>query len=303
MLLVEEVGLTDAAFKSRNYTSLAALIVTVIDYLLAVKFEYTSIWVPPYRIIKLLYVCSRYLSLITQIVHYTLIHTHLANAPVSASMCQVWIFGLLGSTISLLMILDAVLLLRIYALYQKHKGTLWLLIPIAAQPPALIITCCRSLLGEGRLNGVCEYEGSVVYALSTSITILFAHALLWVATFMRRNIAQGHAVVVKLAVSESALALALIFAALCAIVPYTALKHRVCPFFVIPWLVTVIPMLCCRLIMSMRRLKVETIRQNNEADRYVLSTVVLEPSSNTISDLQCAPPPDKVSKCSSDDSF
>lgn len=90
-----------------------------------------------------------------------------------------------------------------------------------------------------------------------SITILFAHALLWVATFMRRNIAQGHAVVVKLAVSESALALALIFgacvdgnsllrfwlyisdirynlAALCAIVPYTALKHRVCPFFVIP---------------------------------------------------------------------
>lgn len=47
----------------------------------------------------------------------------------------------------------------------------------------------------------------------TSFIVLSVHMILWVVTFVRRNIAQGQAVVVKLVVQESAWALALIFGA------------------------------------------------------------------------------------------
>ncbi|PPQ74270.1 hypothetical protein CVT24_001193 [Panaeolus cyanescens] len=113
---------------------------------------------------------------------------------------------------------------------------------------------------------------------------------------MRRNIAQGQAVVVKLVVQESAWALALLFAMLAAIAPYASMKHRVSPFFVLSWSIALQTIMCCRLIMNMRRLKVEPSPQDTETDRYVLSTVILSSESNTEATDNASSPPEKLSK-------
>ncbi|KAF9040823.1 hypothetical protein BJ165DRAFT_325892 [Panaeolus papilionaceus] len=224
-----------SGFHSRNYSSLAALVLVVFDYLSTLIFEYRSIWVPPARAVKLLYLCSRYLGLTSQIAHYTLIHTHLAKAPVSPTTCRVWITSLISSSVCLLLVLDGILFLRIYALYQQRKRMLWVLIPIATQPIAIAISTQRSLFKEGDLDELCDYKGSVLDAVILSFIVLSVHMILWVVTFVRRNIAQGQAVVVKLVVQESAWALALFFAMLVAIAPYSSMKRRISPFFILSW--------------------------------------------------------------------
>ncbi|KAF9040842.1 hypothetical protein BJ165DRAFT_327977 [Panaeolus papilionaceus] len=99
-------------FRSRNYSSLVALLVMVIDWMLNLRFEYTDIWRPPFWSSNLLYMCSRYMGLFFNIAHYTLIHTQLANAPLLLTTCRGWIIGLPVGSVATLLLLDSVLFLR-----------------------------------------------------------------------------------------------------------------------------------------------------------------------------------------------
>ncbi|KAF9040845.1 hypothetical protein BJ165DRAFT_1530698 [Panaeolus papilionaceus] len=208
--------------------------------------------------------------------------------------CRVWNSSLLMLAIITLLILDAVLILRIYALYQKRKDILWILVPISAQPICAGVSVHRLLFKESvSVDGLCDLEGSIVDSATLGSAIFFAHFVLWLATFARRNVANGQAAVVKLVVQESACALALLLAMIGATIPYAGLKHRVSPFFPLPWIISVQCITCCRLIMNMRRLNVEPSDQEYTGNRFVLSTVfddVAIRTFNTTSDIECRTP-------------
>ncbi|PPQ68292.1 hypothetical protein CVT24_005108 [Panaeolus cyanescens] len=262
---------TSTQFRNRNYSSLTALIVIVLDYLLTLKFEYTCIWKSPYCASNVLYICSRYVGLSFGIAHHTLIHTQLAKAPLTSMICKHWILGLLAAAVLTLLFLDMVLFLRLFALYQQRKRILWVLVPLAAQPIGVAIAAYRTLYKAEDINGICDYRGSIVdTAVSSSATVIFAHGP------MAYDVQQTQ---------------------------YRTRTSRCCstgcsgkcldvgvdndPFFSLPWAITLVSMMCCRLIMNMHRLKVEQQpRQGNTIEQFVFSTII---PSNTASDVECPP--------------
>ncbi|PPQ68288.1 hypothetical protein CVT24_005104 [Panaeolus cyanescens] len=213
------------------YAEVAALILLALDHLATLKFEWKCIWRGPLGLVNILYLISRYTAVITLITHHILIHKHLANPPVSPETCRRWILSLLSVANVILVVLDTVLFLRIYALYQKRKWVFLILIPIFAQPIVAIPSVHRNLQKEGSVDGICNADGSMGTSFAVCFTILFTHIVLWLATFIQRNIALGHAAVVKLVVIESTWALAIVFALMAAIAPYSSMPKMVSPFF------------------------------------------------------------------------
>ncbi|KAF9040844.1 hypothetical protein BJ165DRAFT_1406851 [Panaeolus papilionaceus] len=269
-------------FRSRNYASY---------YLTTLRFELNNIWRTPFGLVNLLYLASRYLGLIPQIVHYVLIHIRLANPPVDEARCKRWIISLLANATLLLLILDTVQFLRIYALYKKRKWVFCTLVPIFTQALA-IGRAMRRVYTDTTLDGLCNIEGSMVNATSISSTVLFTHILLWLITFCRRNIAQGRALVVKLVVRESTWAVVLLFGLFCTIIPYASIKRHISPFFALAWGISFLSITCCRQIMNIRSLQVEQSPDEDAGEQLILTTIITTSDIYAVdhgSDLECEP--------------
>ncbi|PPQ74106.1 hypothetical protein CVT24_012935 [Panaeolus cyanescens] len=254
----------------------AALVLLCLDHLATLKFEWKSVWRGPFGIVNNLYLVSRYTAIISLIIHNILIHTHLAKPPVSPKACRIWISSLLVSSNTILLALDSVLFLRIYALYQKRKWVFFILIPIFGQIIASIPSFIHINAEKNGMDGMCNIDGSISNSIAVCCTILVTHIIIWLATFVQRNIALGHAAVVRLVVIESTWALAIVFALMAAIAPYSSIPERVSHFYSLAWSIALLSIMSCRLIINIRGLKVEprTQQRLNTDAAYVLTTIV-----------------------------
>ncbi|KAF8959296.1 hypothetical protein BDZ97DRAFT_2061256 [Flammula alnicola] len=244
-MLEDETVFSRTSVNIRNYSSLAALVFLVIEHLTTCKDEYKYIWRPatfktaPSSIIGILYLWARYVSLCTLTVHYAFVHKFLARAPVSSQHCRTWFLFLLLSLSSLMVVLDAVLFLRVYALYSKSKNILLLIVPIILQfVIASILTW--DISQKGAFNYQCDFRNPPIESIFLGVSVIVTHASLWVATFAKRNVGQGQALIVKLVVREGSWTFVLLFAIVSGLLPYVYASHTANPFIVFVWPISVI---------------------------------------------------------------
>ncbi|KAF8156088.1 hypothetical protein B0H34DRAFT_520797 [Crassisporium funariophilum] len=255
-MIPEEFTIRPNEFKISNYSSLAALVILLLDHGSTCTSEYTFIWRTPSCSAKHLYLFARYFSLAVQVLNYCLIHTVLVHAPVKVAQCQAWFTFLFVSSGLSLATLDAILLLRVYALYQKNLKVCLLVLPLSL-PFIISFGIGRHIYINTAFNPICVLQRTPFEAAFLVPTVVIAHMAVWVTTFARRNVAHGQAAVVRLVVHEGAWTVVVFCAIVAAIAPYSYTTQSSNPFVIYVWPTTVFSITSCRLIMNMRRLKTE----------------------------------------------
>jgi hypothetical protein len=214
--------LTERAFNTRHYSSLSGLIFLILDHALTFKDEYNHIWRAQIRIdVQLFYLIARYLALSAEIAHYSLLRVFLIRSPIPLNVCQGW-FTFLFITLSVLVfILDVVLFLRILALYERNWKIFLLCIPTLLPFAVGAWLFVGNTFSPDSFNLLCDVVKIPVELPFLAAVVIMSHGLLWVATFAKRNIAQGRAVVVRLVVQEGAWAFVLLCAIIAGVMPYS----------------------------------------------------------------------------------
>ncbi|KAF8167112.1 hypothetical protein B0H34DRAFT_680297 [Crassisporium funariophilum] len=275
-MVLAGIALGQQAFDVRNYSSLGALVFLFLDHLSSCKSEYSHIWKAPSSSGKHMYLFARYFALATQIVNYTLIQTVLVHAPVKIGQCQAWYIFLFVSSLVLMAVFDGILLLRVYALYSKSIKVSLLALPVAL--PFAICFCYigRNIyLEDTPFTPTCDLPKTPLEAAILVPTVVIAHMMLWVATFAKRNVAQGHATVVSLVVHEGGWTLVILCAMVAGITPYPYVVQSTNPFVMYVWPTTIFSITSCRLIMNMRQLKTEPRTRSSPSGHDVhLSTII-----------------------------
>ncbi|KAF8889116.1 hypothetical protein BD779DRAFT_419996 [Infundibulicybe gibba] len=105
----------------RSYSSLAALIFLIWEILATSSDEYKYIWRQNWTSVKCIYLFCRYFSLIVQIANYAITRGPISRIPVAYTTCQTWFAFQITCTASLLCAVNVLLMLRVYALYNKDR--------------------------------------------------------------------------------------------------------------------------------------------------------------------------------------
>ncbi|KZP18511.1 hypothetical protein FIBSPDRAFT_593255 [Athelia psychrophila] len=99
-----------------------ALVLLVWEYLITFDDEVNFIWCKPNRaLVKWLFLFLRYFSLFAQIGNQVLSEKIASSVPVSASSCRMWYTWRLVAAQVMLVAVEVLLIIRVYALYNKSK--------------------------------------------------------------------------------------------------------------------------------------------------------------------------------------
>ncbi|KIM39392.1 hypothetical protein M413DRAFT_198673 [Hebeloma cylindrosporum] len=111
--------LSIVAIHQRNYWSCAALITLIWDWAISLEDEVQYIWKSPSMTNKWVYLVSRYLGIISQVVDSAII---LSNGckPVPKEICRTWMSFENASSMILFAIIEFIQCLRVYAFYNKN---------------------------------------------------------------------------------------------------------------------------------------------------------------------------------------
>jgi len=248
----------------RNYSSLAALVILLLECISNIHSEYTYVWRARHTVVKYIYLLSRYLGLTALLVHNVLIHVVPTDDSVKPELCRVWYLFLFVVCAIIIAALDVILLLRVYALYlyKKNAKVHILALPIILQFIVASIQIDRVSRCHN-FTSYCHRSTSLKDAGLTGGSVVLAHASLLVATLAKRNVAEGRAVVVRLAVRESAGIVFVLFGIVAGQSAYAVVSDSSNPFTFFVWPTAIMSAITCKIILSMNKLKIE---QQGEID-------------------------------------
>jgi len=115
------------------WASCCGLVVTGLDLSSLFEEELQYIWKPPPRItlVKVLYLFSRYFALLAQITNCIITGVWLSKySPIPPSLCRPWIIYQTVVTYFLLGAVNIILILRVYALYNRNNTLLLVVLSI-----------------------------------------------------------------------------------------------------------------------------------------------------------------------------
>ncbi|KAF8989463.1 hypothetical protein BDQ17DRAFT_462146 [Cyathus striatus] len=99
--------------------TVAALVVLTWEWASAFPHELEWIWTRPITVVKCIYIYARYVGLVVQIVNCFYLFELFSTVPTPEHACRTWYIVLMFMGISLLLAIDFILMLRVYALYNK----------------------------------------------------------------------------------------------------------------------------------------------------------------------------------------
>jgi len=179
-------------------------------------------------------------------------------------------------------VLDAILFLRVFALYKKNRNVYWLCIPILLQFVAAFYVLKRTALQENPFNSKCDITETPIEAAILGVAVVFAHAALFVTSFVKRNATQGRVVVVNLVVKEGTWTFVLLFGLVLGLQAFAFASRSSNPFVLFVWPIAVISVTSCRMIMGMRRLQMErssdSLPRNTAEDTLRLTLTIIRTS-------------------------
>ncbi|KAF9039120.1 hypothetical protein BJ165DRAFT_364666 [Panaeolus papilionaceus] len=245
----------------RKWVVTAALSIVVWDYCLSFGDEWGCIWRRPFSGVKALYVYVRYMPLAVQSVNLYLVMGPLfSNIPIEDPQpCfRWWLFLLLASS-TLLECLDIVLLLRIYALYQKDKNIAIVLVGALAALVISQIIMGTLVITKLSFNCLCDSVNIYPPVLWLGVIVWIVQILIGALLLGKRGLRSLGSRVVKIVNRDGALIVGLVCAIFAFIIPYSTVvkTYQVHIIMIVP--ISLVSVASCRAILNLLTINPEEI--------------------------------------------
>ncbi|GLB40045.1 hypothetical protein LshimejAT787_0705550 [Lyophyllum shimeji] len=258
----------------RNCSSFAALSLLLWDSIITFDHEYQHIWQPPTGPVKRIYLFARYFGLCSQIASSAAMRGPLASTCIRPKTCAFWFGCQLVSFLSLLTALEMILSLRLYALYEKSRSVGILLLIMITTGVIVSGACGVRTVRLIRFDETCVLRKTPYEVVYFSTFTCTRQTLLWMLTMHKRNVGRlggaSRAPIVSLMLRDGALIFCVISAVLGTVTPSSVLIPAVAQAM-IPWTLTFVSMLTCRLILNMQRLQTQTTSDVLELTTNIVS--------------------------------
>ncbi|KAF9477699.1 hypothetical protein BDN70DRAFT_994780 [Pholiota conissans] len=249
----------------RKWSAVATQVLLVYEYTITFRSEIRYIWGSPVSFVKAIYLFSRYYGLVVQAVNLYLVSGPLAKLDIPEHVCRRWFYFLISSGCTLAAALDAILMLRVYALYlQDDRVGLFLAALFSAQ--RVVEGILAPIVLDVPLDSICDLRKTHKASIYFGISIMIKHTILLVMTLAKRKLAALGAPVVRLVRRDGIWVVVLLFAIFATIIPYSFVKQVAKAHVVFGWPMSLISILCCRMIMNMQQLNVNTSDENEESE-------------------------------------
>ncbi|KAF8156570.1 hypothetical protein B0H34DRAFT_466802 [Crassisporium funariophilum] len=236
----------------RNYSSLASLALLLYEYVVTWQFEFRYIWKSPTRsALKRIYLFSRYFALLAQIINFVLILNPLSRIPVKLEHCRQWLLFLVLGCGALFAALDAVIMLRVYALYNRSPRVAIFLCSLFGLQALAIFSTALTNYRRDSYDDACNVGRTRGEGL-----------------MLGRNTGQVEPRLASMVVHEGSWIFVLMFAIVVLAVPYTFVLDKTRPSLVFLWPQSFFSIAACRLIMGMQRLHIHPFSiKTNDPER------------------------------------
>ncbi|KAF9008214.1 hypothetical protein BDQ17DRAFT_1407022 [Cyathus striatus] len=252
---VQDIPFYMSSIRSRNYSCLAALVVLTLEWASAFPHELEWIWTRPITAVKCIYIYARYVGLVAQIVNYFYLFELFSTVPVPEHACRTWYTVLMSTGTSLLLAIDFILMLRVYALYNRSSTIASVMGTLGICQIILEILCIVHSMPHIPFDPICN---------STSIpkeTYYFValegllQVVIWTMMFRRRVVLGsrnvGRIPLVELLVRDGTCVAIVICAIFFYNLPHTLYTETTKVHFIFVWPITFFSGAACRLVMNM----------------------------------------------------
>ncbi|KAF8995851.1 hypothetical protein BDQ17DRAFT_1199498, partial [Cyathus striatus] len=157
------------------------------EFLLTLKYEHNLIWKYPMNYIKWTYLFLRYFALTVQFVNIHIVLNLLTELPFHQEACRLWLLYLIIASSLLLLVVQIILALQVYALYSKDSRISAVFITLFMTEVSLATACAYPTYTTIPFDATCNAAGapsSAVYYLATVIILL---TVIWVTTLAKSH--------------------------------------------------------------------------------------------------------------------
>ncbi|KAF8056545.1 hypothetical protein FPV67DRAFT_641415 [Lyophyllum atratum] len=242
----------------RNCSALAAFTLLLWDGLINADHEYQHIWDSRTGAVKHMYLFSRYYGIFAHIANLVMILGPLNTVHNTGAVCAAWFGFNMVSFLCLIFTLEVLLSLRLYALYQKNRKIGALLVSMTFVGVGVSVACGLRSTQKMVFKATCVAVNVPYDAVYFSMFTFLRHTFIWMLTIRKRNVGRirdlSRAPIVRLMLRDGAWIFAAISAILTTMTPYCVLIPAVAQTM-IPWSISFVSVLICRLILNMQRLQ------------------------------------------------
>jgi len=241
---------------ARNLCSLAALVWLIWEYVVTWHNEYRYIWGGSMNRVKYIYLFSRYFAIAAQVVNICLVFFPLSRLPVGRRECEAWLLFLIVSACLLMITVDVVIMLRVYALYNcSLRIALFLTFMLLGQI-AVVTTCTPLTVPKAPFGPSCDVLKTPPDVAYFMVTVIASHTALLILTVRKRKVAFGQSPVVDLVVRDGAWVFVLVVSMFMVTIPYSLVSQVAKPYvmFVLP--ISLLSIIACRVILNMQEVVV-----------------------------------------------
>ncbi|KAF8878308.1 hypothetical protein BD779DRAFT_1214954 [Infundibulicybe gibba] len=241
----------------RSYSSLAALIFLAWDLVMSFGDEYEYMWKRNWTPVKCIYLFCRYFSLVVQIVNHVVTQGPMSKVPVARTFCRTW-FAFQGAcTISLVFSINALLMLRVYALYDRSRRVATFLVIIFFADVISVSIQSYLCVKASVFDQACLMTDTPPTVVSCCIEMLVMQGTLWGMTWWKRNRNESwtRTPLVSLVVRDGAFIFVGTFAIMASALPY-AMFVKSLEHVAFSWFIAFLAFSACRLTINLLRLDI-----------------------------------------------
>ncbi|TFK67623.1 hypothetical protein BDN72DRAFT_898800 [Pluteus cervinus] len=236
----------------RRLSAVAAMICLVWETIIMLSEEKRSIWRRPFTFVKFLSVFSRFTTLASQSAYCVFILMPESKHEFRHDVCTWWSGLLVGSSQIQLWIVDLVLLLRLYAMYNTNK-LVKALLPVLFVEDIIVGTCNAYLtVSTTKFDSSCmplDVPFSVVYL---AINVFSQQVIIWSLTLLKRARVSRSSPLMRLVVRDGTWTCGFVCAIFAFYIPYCMITPATA-YAVATWPVVLLSIGACRLILNMHR--------------------------------------------------
>ncbi|TFK67619.1 hypothetical protein BDN72DRAFT_960863 [Pluteus cervinus] len=259
MTLGDPILLTPpGAVFARNCSAVGALALLSWECIITVRQEHWYIWRNPSKVIKSLYLFSRYFALSSLLFGFFFMIHVCSDDLARPETCRVWFGFLVFGTQLLLMCIEILLMLRVYALYERRR--------LVGGCLTAVFCGCNAAEGVFGMRSLLasSFDSNCLATTTPQDVALYAAFLLFTqlvifgfTAFKRRSaITRGwlRAPIIQVTARDGILMFVGVAGLVIASVPYAMFVEAVA-HYIYPWISAFLSIGACRLIINMQRLQ------------------------------------------------
>ncbi|OCH88132.1 hypothetical protein OBBRIDRAFT_109255 [Obba rivulosa] len=240
-----------------SYGDVAAVVMLTWDIIVTMSDEVEHIWVKRWTAVKVMYLVSRYFPWTFQLALLTLSSNGSTGAFFTAEQCSKWVAMQAMMLQTIVTVVDIILIIRVYALYNKSRMLLTCIVILFAAEVTVLCYVLAEVVPKLRYNSTCFVISSprlfIVYWITSLVfeSILFLLVLGHFLLAVVHGWSQGRTV--QQFISDGTWAYAVIFATMLVNAIFYDYVHSPLAGFYFTWLLSVLSFAGSRLILNPRR--------------------------------------------------